>query len=160
MFELMLGECQKEPDPNPVFKILICWIRFRLKMDRIRNTEIKVDTSTTDEFSGWKLHCEFLLWQVGPNGEKLYSSMLDCFKKTYRAEGYFGMYRGSAGTVPTFLLYKGSLFLFKLSSCYLVKRTLMWATIVSVNIILITPEKAIKLAANDYFRHRYCTYVK
>ena len=86
--------------------------------------------------------------------------MLDCFKKTYRAEGYFGMYRGSAGTVPTFLLYKGSLFLFKLSSCYLVKRTLMWATIVSVNIILITPEKAIKLAANDYFRHRYCTYVK
>lgn len=57
--------------------------------------------------------------KVGPNGEKLYSSMLDCFKKTYRAEGYFGMYRGSA-----------------------------------VNIILITPEKAIKLAANDYFRHR------
>ena len=40
--------------------------------------------------------------QVGANGEKLYSSMLDCFKKTYRAEGYFGMYRGSAGqyTVP------------------------------------------------------------
>lgn len=57
--------------------------------------------------------------KVGPSGEKLYSSMLDCFKKTYRAEGYFGMYRGSA-----------------------------------VNIILITPEKAIKLAANDYFRHR------
>lgn len=43
---------------------------------------------------------------------------LDCFKKTYAAEGYFGMYRGSA-----------------------------------VNIILITPEKAIKLAANDMFRH-------
>lgn len=43
---------------------------------------------------------------------------LDCFKKTYAAEGYFGMYRGSA-----------------------------------VNILLITPEKAIKLAANDMFRH-------
>jgi len=57
--------------------------------------------------------------KVGPNGEKLYSSMLDCFKKTFKAEGYFGMYRGSA-----------------------------------VNILLITPEKAIKLAANDYFRHR------
>jgi len=57
--------------------------------------------------------------KVGPNGEKMYSSMLDCFRKTYRAEGYFGMYRGSA-----------------------------------VNIILITPEKAIKLAANDYFRHK------
>lgn len=42
----------------------------------------------------------------------------DCFKKTYRAEGYFGMYKGSA-----------------------------------VNILLITPEKAIKLTANDTFRH-------
>jgi solute carrier family 25 glutamate transporter 18/22 len=57
--------------------------------------------------------------QTGPNGEKMYSSMLDCFKKTYRAEGYLGMYRGSA-----------------------------------VNILLITPEKAIKLAANDFFRHK------
>lgn len=46
----------------------------------------------------------------------------DCFKKTYRAEGYFGMYRGSA-----------------------------------VNILLITPEKAIKLAANDFFRHHLTT---
>ena len=36
------------------------------------------------------------LFQPGPNGEKMYSSMLDCFKKTYRAEGYLGMYRGSA----------------------------------------------------------------
>jgi len=42
----------------------------------------------------------------------------DAFRKTYAAEGYFGMYRGSA-----------------------------------VNILLITPEKAIKLAANDQFRH-------
>jgi len=60
--------------------------------------------------------------RVGPNGERMYNSMLDCFKKTYRTEGYFGMYRGSA-----------------------------------VNILLITPEKAIKLAANDYFRHRLTT---
>lgn len=43
---------------------------------------------------------------------------LDCFRKTYKAEGYFGMYRGSG-----------------------------------VNILLITPEKAIKLAANDFFRY-------
>lgn len=48
----------------------------------------------------------------------LHNFRFDCFKKTYRAEGYFGMYRGSA-----------------------------------VNILLITPEKAIKLAANDFFRH-------
>ncbi|XP_037923659.1 mitochondrial glutamate carrier 1-like [Hermetia illucens] len=60
--------------------------------------------------------------QIGPNGEKMYKNMLDCFKKTYRAEGYFGMYRGSA-----------------------------------VNILLITPEKAIKLAANDFFRHHLTT---
>lgn len=47
---------------------------------------------------------------------------LDCFRKTYRSEGYFGMYRGSG-----------------------------------VNILLITPEKAIKLAANDFFRHHLKT---
>merc|ERR1712021_59650 len=29
---------------------------------------------------------------VGPGGEKMYSSMFDCFRKTFRAEGYFGMY--------------------------------------------------------------------
>ncbi|XP_050048725.1 mitochondrial glutamate carrier 1-like [Dermacentor andersoni] len=56
--------------------------------------------------------------QIGPNGERMYRSMLDCFRKSYAAEGFFGMYRGSA-----------------------------------VNIVLITPEKAIKLAANDWFRH-------
>ncbi|XP_061727980.1 mitochondrial glutamate carrier 1-like [Cydia pomonella] len=55
---------------------------------------------------------------IGPNGEKQYKNMLDCFKKTYAQEGYFGMYRGSA-----------------------------------VNIILVTPEKAIKLACNDMFRY-------
>ena len=80
-----------------------------------------------------KKHCEIRYFintgyshsnnlQVGPNGERMYSSMLDCFKKTYRAEGFKGMYRGSA-----------------------------------VNILLITPEKAIKLAANDFFRHKYTT---
>jgi len=57
--------------------------------------------------------------KLGPNGEKMYTNMRDCFMKTYKAEGYFGMYRGSA-----------------------------------VNILLITPEKAIKLAANDFFRHK------
>nr|XP_053652312.1 mitochondrial glutamate carrier 1-like isoform X1 [Cherax quadricarinatus]XP_053652321.1 mitochondrial glutamate carrier 1-like isoform X1 [Cherax quadricarinatus]XP_053652332.1 mitochondrial glutamate carrier 1-like isoform X1 [Cherax quadricarinatus] len=60
--------------------------------------------------------------QIGPNGERMYNSMLDCFKKTYRVEGYFGMYRGSG-----------------------------------VNILLITPEKAIKLTANDFFRHHLTT---
>ncbi|KAL1138778.1 hypothetical protein AAG570_008840, partial [Ranatra chinensis] len=59
---------------------------------------------------------------IGPKGERMYTSMFDCFKKTYKAEGYFGMYRGSA-----------------------------------VNILLITPEKAIKLAANDFFRHHFST---
>ena len=45
-------------------------------------------------------------------------SRLDCAVKTFRNEGFFGMYRGSA-----------------------------------VNLLLITPEKAIKLVGNDFFRH-------
>lgn len=63
--------------------------------------------------------------QIGPKGEKMYSSMIDAFRKTYRAEGFLGMYRGSA-----------------------------------VNILLITPEKAIKLAANDFFRFHLQTKEK
>eukprot|EP00099_Drosophila_melanogaster_P028284 NP_731657.2 glutamate carrier 2, isoform B [Drosophila melanogaster] len=55
---------------------------------------------------------------IGPNGERMYTSIADCFRKTIASEGYFGMYRGSA-----------------------------------VNIVLITPEKAIKLTANDFFRY-------
>lgn len=54
-----------------------------------------------------------------PNVAPQYNSMLDCFRKTYRHEGFVGMYRGSG-----------------------------------VNILLITPEKAIKLTANDFFRHQ------
>ncbi|XP_030572206.1 mitochondrial glutamate carrier 1-like [Drosophila novamexicana] len=60
--------------------------------------------------------------QIGPNGERMYTSMFDCFRKIYATEGYFGMYRGSA-----------------------------------VNILLITPEKGIKLSANDYFRYHLAT---
>lgn len=59
---------------------------------------------------------------IGPHGERMYASMFDCFKKTYKTEGYFGMYKGSG-----------------------------------VNILLITPEKAIKLTANDTFRHYLST---
>jgi len=59
---------------------------------------------------------------IGPGGERMYASMFDCFRKTFRSEGFFGMYRGSA-----------------------------------VNILLITPEKAIKLAANDFFRYKLTT---
>ncbi|XP_047738567.1 mitochondrial glutamate carrier 1 isoform X2 [Hyalella azteca] len=59
---------------------------------------------------------------IGPKGERMYTSMLDCFRKTFRSEGYLGMYRGSG-----------------------------------VNILLITPEKAIKLTANDFFRHHLTT---
>ncbi|KAK2185528.1 hypothetical protein NP493_231g01005 [Ridgeia piscesae] len=82
--------------------------------------------------------------QIGKNGERMYRSMkripqswcsnressgpssrlnprnvkLDCAIKTFRNEGFFGMYRGSG-----------------------------------VNLLLITPEKAIKLVGNDFFRH-------
>lgn len=57
--------------------------------------------------------------QPGPKGELLYKSLPDCFAKTFRNEGFFGMYRGSG-----------------------------------VNLLLITPEKCIKLVGNDFFRHR------
>lgn len=56
--------------------------------------------------------------QIGPNGERMYKSLLDCAKKTFRNEGFLGMYRGSG-----------------------------------VNLLLITPEKALKLVCNDVFRH-------
>ncbi|XP_067947727.1 mitochondrial glutamate carrier 1-like [Watersipora subatra] len=51
---------------------------------------------------------------------RMYSSILDCAVKTFRAEGFLGMYRGSG-----------------------------------VNLLLITPEKTIKLVGNDVFRQRF-----
>lgn len=55
-------------------------------------------------------------------GNEAYKSMLDCLRKVIKADGFFGMYRGSA-----------------------------------VNLLLITPEKAIKLTGNDLFRHLLTT---
>ena len=45
--------------------------------------------------------------QVGANGERMYSSMLDCFKKTFKAEGFSGMYRGSAVNILLITPEKG-----------------------------------------------------
>lgn len=56
--------------------------------------------------------------QVGPGVKPLYNNIFDCASKTFRNEGFFGMYRGSG-----------------------------------VNLLLITPEKVIKLVGNDFFRH-------
>nr|KAG5696793.1 hypothetical protein BaRGS_012816 [Batillaria attramentaria] len=56
--------------------------------------------------------------QPGPGGQLYYKSLPDCAIKTFRNEGFFGMYKGSG-----------------------------------VNLLLITPEKAIKLVGNDFFRH-------
>ncbi|XP_041351775.1 mitochondrial glutamate carrier 1-like [Gigantopelta aegis] len=60
--------------------------------------------------------------QPGPKGEVLYKNLVDCAIKTFRNEGFLGMYRGSG-----------------------------------VNLLLITPEKAIKLVGNDFFRHHLLT---
>uniref|UniRef100_A0A0B6ZED3 Mitochondrial glutamate carrier 2 n=1 Tax=Arion vulgaris TaxID=1028688 RepID=A0A0B6ZED3_9EUPU len=60
--------------------------------------------------------------QPGPQGQLLYKSLPDCAIKTFRNEGFFGMYRGSG-----------------------------------VNLLLITPEKVIKLVGNDFFRHHLST---
>ena len=35
----------RDPEPDPVFKILICWIRIRPKMDRIRNPGVQLNGS-------------------------------------------------------------------------------------------------------------------
>ncbi|KAH9277856.1 Mitochondrial glutamate carrier 1 [Echinococcus granulosus] len=55
-------------------------------------------------------------------GVIMYKNILDCARKTYRSDGFFGMYRGSG-----------------------------------VNLLLITPEKAIKLVGNDFFRYHLKT---
>ncbi|XP_050499881.1 mitochondrial glutamate carrier 1 [Diabrotica virgifera virgifera] len=60
--------------------------------------------------------------QIGPQGEKMYANILDAFKKTFKTEGFFALYRGAG-----------------------------------VNLLLITPEKALKLAANDFFRYHLST---
>lgn len=52
------------------------------------------------------------------DGKPMYRNMADCFIKTARSEGFFGLYKGYA-----------------------------------VNVTLITPEKALKLVGNDFFRY-------
>ncbi|XP_071466383.1 mitochondrial glutamate carrier 2 isoform X3 [Marmota flaviventris] len=56
---------------------------------------------------------------------------IDCLMKTARAEGFLGMYRGEFIRHP--------------------RGDLTWHG-AAVNLTLVTPEKAIKLAANDFFR--------
>uniref|UniRef100_A0A914V1N1 Uncharacterized protein n=2 Tax=Plectus sambesii TaxID=2011161 RepID=A0A914V1N1_9BILA len=66
--------------------------------------------------------------RVGPDGKGMYSGIVDCAKKTWAS--------GGASTFSKIRgLYAGS----------------------AVNILLITPEKAIKLVANDFFRHKLST---
>ncbi|XP_071848555.1 mitochondrial glutamate carrier 1-like [Apostichopus japonicus] len=52
------------------------------------------------------------------DGKPMYKNILDCFIKTARSEGFFGLYKGYG-----------------------------------VNVTLITPEKALKLVGNDFFRY-------
>ena len=73
---------------------------------------------------------------------------LDCFKKTYAAEGYFGMYRGLK-----FSNHDDCFFLSFCFTCCVLHYIVNLITGSAVNILLITPEKAIKLTANDLFRH-------
>lgn len=63
--------------------------------------------------------------RVSPDGKVEYSGIIDCAKKTWA--------RGGTSTLKKIRgLYSGS----------------------AVNILLITPEKAIKLVANDFFRYK------
>lgn len=83
-------------------------------------------------------------------------SRLDCLAKTVRSEGYFGCYRGSfflpqsppsqsATTSPS---WKSN----ELTQFYLCISPSCVFSGAAVNLTLVTPEKAIKLAANDVFR--------
>lgn len=81
---------------------------------------------------------------------------MDCLIKTVKSEGYFGMYRGEAlnmSPVNIVLFYRSE---FHLSPWIYHKTTLCFCFTAgaAVNLTLVTPEKAIKLAANDFFRHR------
>lgn len=61
---------------------------------------------------------------------------MDCAVKTLRNEGFLGMYRG---------------WIIKSTQIHIFHLNLTLGS--AVNILLITPEKAIKLVANDFFRH-------
>lgn len=91
-------------------------------------------------------------------------SRLDCLAKTVRSEGYFGCYRGSFSPflIPVinntlsepnpashtvFLLQSNKLTQF----CLCTSPVCVFSG-AAVNLTLVTPEKAIKLAANDVFR--------
>ena len=90
---------------------------------------------------------------------------MDCLVKTVKTEGYFGMYRGETEITPPAAshsgcqliiwpmrydveVYVGSLH----DACWSV--SVFVAAGAAVNLTLVTPEKAIKLAANDFFRHQ------
>jgi len=66
--------------------------------------------------------------QIGADGRATYNGIIDCAQKTWKS--------GGSNTISKVrALYAGS----------------------AVNILLITPEKAIKLVANDFFRHKLST---
>lgn len=70
---------------------------------------------------------------------------MDCLIKTVRSEGYFGMYRGEQVSLK--YSFNQALFLYQYNNIVLVAGA-------AVNLTLVTPEKAIKLAANDFFRQQ------
>ena len=50
MVDLILGKCQYDPDRDPFFKILVCWIWIRPKMDRIRKPAFYPGKNTINEY--------------------------------------------------------------------------------------------------------------
>lgn len=69
---------------------------------------------------------------------------MDCLIKTVKTEGYFGMYRGKIEWPLQSQVLTQALMLVIINVC----------AGAAVNLTLVTPEKAIKLAANDFFRHQ------
>ncbi|XP_063114727.1 mitochondrial glutamate carrier 2 isoform X1 [Cavia porcellus] len=76
-------------------------------------------------------------------GRDMYKGMVDCLRKTVRAEGFFGMYRVKEALLPPWEAAPWGDPAAHLCSL---------PSGAAVNLALVTPEKAIKLAANDFFR--------
>ncbi|XP_002069716.3 mitochondrial glutamate carrier 1 [Drosophila willistoni] len=97
--------------------------------------------------------------QIGPNGERMYSSIFDCFRKTIASEGFFGMYRGSAVNNLLIAPEKGiklatnDYFRYRLASddgkITLPKQALAGGLAGALQIIVTTPMELLKIQMQD-----------
>uniref|UniRef100_A0A672PBN9 Uncharacterized protein n=1 Tax=Sinocyclocheilus grahami TaxID=75366 RepID=A0A672PBN9_SINGR len=88
------------------------------------------------------------------NGSRIYTSMSDCLIKTFQSEGFCGMYRGDVLFHNVYRSYGIVHAWNSFISAFHSDIPPLHFLGAAVNLTLVTPEKAIKLAANDFFRHK------